>query len=569
MSHKISTYIKQNPKTFTYAVILTVLFLVFTSLFSFCILQADDYYYASFLKGGLGRFISLTVDHFQTFNGRALVHFFAQIVLSLPRFISSLLNSLILFAIAFSAAYFTKKDKGDDRYIFIILFYFFLFLLGRDATREALMWVSAFYNYVFPAFLALTALNFARRNSAVSYIFGFLAGATTEQWGVVSVFMLACWALINLPVKKNVKTIFKVFSPALFALMGYCTIYLSPATRLRITSTGHTSVSGSLFDLPRLSEVFIKGYSGILILVFFTLLTVITAPLLKKRFILLYSGFLPLVLLVTSPVHKSYMATLIVFMCYLLLCFGVFYLENHRQSATFIIGALSAICIMIPTNTFEARITFPCLILLILACINIIFEVKGFMPQKALIPALVVFLILSVTFFAPTYQGFMQNSFIEKENLKAVKEARKTGELYYNIDYDKNYVTKQMFNDGWFYNQFLSLYSLEDATVFIESENSVSFDGYDIKGLRHKGEIYVPMRALMEEKGGSIEVNTDTVMTLDGKTLTLSSGMLTYKDVNGAVKYLVADENRILNFYTLYIKLPVVNDAFVLNIKTL
>ena len=568
MFRKTLNYIKKNPASALFIFTGIFMCLVFSLLLSFRIMQADDYYYATFFKKGLGEFFRLTKDHFQNFNGRVLVHIFAQINLSLGHFAGSLLNSAIVFFIGFFAFKISGSKKGLAQLgVFISLFYALLCFSGFGVIKEAIMWTSAFYNYVFPFLILLLGLYFSEKNKLISFVFCFLSGATTEQWGVVAIVML-----IVFHVGKHYKTFrhrFKDFLPSVLALLGYFTIFLSPATQGRINTTGHTTLAKSLFDIPRLSKVFFAEGSPIVLIVIFIVVMLLAAFLFKKRFMLLYSGFLPLSLILTLSMHKAYMATFIIFMCYLPVCFGVFFFEKHYTTAAFIVGALSSVLIMLPTNTFEPRIAFPLVILLGVAIMNTCLSMEVFSLKKVNILVLVGVIMFALITLYPSFMGFKYNSTIEKENLNAVKASRETGELYYNIDYDKNFAAKQMFNDGWFYTKFLELYSIEDCTVYIDSKNSIPIENYKSKALIYQGDVYIPMRTFLSEAGGTITLDTATTMTLNGKTLTLLDGVLTYHSPDGSIKYLIADDNRILNFYTLYIRSSVVNDALGTNLPTM
>ncbi len=568
MLKNITSYIKQNRCEFISLVISIFLFVVLTALFSFFILQSDDYYYASFFKNGIWNFFSLSVDHFLTFNGRVLVHLFAQIALSVPRLFTALMSSVIVTLIGvISHRIVLPSSSKKSLFMYMCVFYSVIFLCGRDIFKEGFMWVAAFYNYVFPFLLLL--LSVKTKDKSYGLIFCFLAGATTEQWGFSAIAVLAFLAFASLGSKKDTKTVLKAFVPAFCALLGYATIYASPATVLRITSTGHTSLATSIVDIPRLSEVFLAPGCATVVFALFTIAVIITAHVKKGRFSVLLWGYLPLVMLILPYFTKEYMASFIIFMCFLLLCAVVFFIEKHIYITAFILGGFVSTVIMLPTNTFEARVGVPCVLFVIVSTLSIFALHKNTFPNKLQLPLVVVLVCVALLVFAPTFMGFMQNGIIERENLRAINAAKQSGELNYNIDYNKNFVTKQMYNDGWFYNQFVSLYSLEDCRINIKSKNSVPLNLIRADGLRYNGEIYVPVRDFLSEMGGNITTDGDIVISLDDKTLTLTSGMLVYTDKYGMEKYLIADENKLPEFYTLYIKLDVINEAFDLNLKAL
>ncbi|MBQ7875829.1 MAG: hypothetical protein IJ316_00925 [Clostridia bacterium] len=568
MLKNITSYIKQNRCEFISCVISIFLFAVFTTLFSFFTLQSDDYYYASFFKNGISEFIRLSVDHFLTFNGRALVHFFAQVALSLPRFLTALMSSVIVMLVGVvSHRIILPSGSKKSLFMFMCAFYSLILLCGRGVFKEGFMWVSAFYNYVFPFLLLLLAVKTKDKNYGL--IFCFLSGATTEQWGICAIAVLAFLAFVSLTSKRDVKTIFKTFIPTICTALGYMLIYTSPATIFRITSTGHTSLSTSIVDIPRLSEVFLAPHCATVVFALFTIAAIITAHIKKGSFSVLYCGYLPLVLLILPYFTKEYLASFIVFMCFLFLCAVVFFINKHIYTTAFIIGSLVSTLIMLPTNTFETRVGVPCVLFIIVSTLSVFAIHKKTLPSKFHLATVCLMVCFGLFSFAPTFTGFMQNGIIEHENLNAIKVAKQIGTLDYNIDYNKDFAMKQMYNDGWFYNQFISLYSLEDCRINIKSKNSVSLDLIEADGLKYNGEVYVPVRDFLSEMGGTINLDTDIVMTLNDKTLTLSSGMLVYKDKDGIEKYLIADENKLPEFYTLYIKLDVINEAFNLNIKAL
>ena len=556
MFDKITQKLKSEP-LYGFLFILALLFMM---LFSFCILQSDDYSYAAYFKDGLLGFFRLTKEHFISINGRALVHFFLHITLAMPAVFAVLIKSAVIFAIIFLS--FKVSDTKNTAFYFTA-FYSLLLLAGKDVFTQAIMWSSGFFNYVFPAMLIFFALYLYKKGSAWQYLLFVLAGATTEQWGFTAFAIITATTLASYSSLRKLKL--TSFLPSLSVLFGYITIFLSPATRSRITVSGHIPLSESLFDISRMSEAFLQSGSPVIIIVLFISTALLAAFLKKGTFTSLYAGVLPLFLILTLPIHKSYMASFILFFCFLILCSVLFFVKKLYFVSVCLFGALASVLIMLPTNTFDSRITFPLTLLLILAILTLINELQ--FSKKALTSAASLLVIISLIVFCPSCMGYYKNHVTEQQNLAAIKASRKTNQLDYCIDYDKNYAVKQMFNDGWFYNAFISLYNLEDCRISLVSKNSVSLDSINTKGLLYNGEIYLPVREFLDENGGCLTTDKGIVMTLQDKTLTYLDGIFAYKTALGEDVYLVADDNRILDFYTLYIKLSVINDAFNLNIK--
>ncbi len=564
MLEKITQKFKERPLDgFLYIMVFAAV-IFFALLLSFTILQSDDYGYSTYFAKGIFNFLKLTKEHFLTVNGRALVHFFLHITLALPAFAAVLIKSAVLFFTGFFSFKVTRLHSKHMA-LYLVAFYAFFLLMGNNTLKETLMWTSGFFNYIFPALFVFVALYLHLTNSKWQYLFCFLSGATTEQWGISAFSLItACILFSRSAHKRNALE----YLPSVVTLLGYGTIFMSPATLSRISVSGHTEVSESLFDITRLSQAFFKTGSVIAIIVIFISAMIALAYFKKGAFKLLYTGALPLFLILTIKVHSSYMAPFIVLICYLLLC-GALLFKEGSFSAIFIFGALSSILIMLPTNTFDYRITFPSSLLLMLSIIYLVFEM-GF-PDKITAYSAILLLLASLIAFYPSFKGFYGNHLVEKDNLEAIKKARETKILSYSIDYNKNYAIRQMFNDGWFYRQFISLYSLEDCTVYLDSENAAAIlldeKPLKAKAIISEGEAYVPLRAFINEAGGTIKTENGTDFIFNGNTLTYLDGMLMYKNSDGHEKYLVADDNSLPDFYTLYIKLDLLNTAFNISVS--
>ncbi len=566
MFDKITQKLKDKPLYGFLFIPPAVLVLLFASLFAFCILQSDDYSYASYLADGLCGFIRLTKEHFLSVNGRALVHFFLHITLGLPKFFAVLIKSAILL---FTALLSFKASRLPKCNIFFCLtaFYSLLLLSGTAPFTEAVMWTSGFFNYVFPALFLFLALYFHSKGSALQYLFCFLAGATTEQWGIGAFAVITATIASSTPRLRQVKP--ASFMPSVAVLAGYLTIFASPATMRRISVSGHASLSESLLDVARLSEGFLKKDSAVGIFVIFIALMLLFAYIKKGAFNALYTGILPLFLIFTLPLHGSYMASFIIFICYLIVCAALFFIKKYSAVSACLFGAAASVIIMLPTNTFDARITFPGTFLIIIA-VTMLVPGLGFSKKVLAFSTAALFLVSLIAFF-PSYMGYLGNYKVDRANLNAIEEAKETKTLNYSIDYDKRYAVRQMFNDGWFYNSFVALYNLEDCSIYPDSKNAktIYLDGKALtaKALYFSDEAYLPLRALVLEADGSISTENGTLFTLNGRTLTYLDGMLTYKNDRGNERYLVADKNSIPDFYTLYIKEEIIRDAFGVSIS--
>ncbi len=561
MLEKITQKFKSKPLD-GFLFIIELLMVLFVAIcLSFCILQSDDYSYAAYFQDGIGNFLKLTKEHYLNINGRALVHFFLQITLALPSFMAVLIKSAVLFSTGFLSFKASRLQK-ENTAVYLIAFYALILLWGNNTLKETLMWTSGFFNYIFPALLVFLALYFHTKGSKWQYLLFFLSGATTEQWGISSAVIITSYIVFT--ASKRERKSFVTYLPSLSALLGYITIFLSPATLSRISVSGHATVSESLFDIPRLSKAFLTQGSAVTVIIIFILTALLTAVIKKGMFRGLYSLILPLALILSLPLHHSYMATFITLLIGICSCSLLLFSKKHAYAGSVFMGAAASMLIMLPTNTFDYRITCPAALLLTVGSIMLILELN--IPKKALAFSVISLLLIAVLAFYPSFTGFYKNYAIEKTNLDAIKQAKETKALNYCIDYDKNYAMRQMFNDGWFYNEFISLYKLEDCNIYLDSKNAKTLY-LDTKPLKAKaiasqGEVYVPLRAFVKEMGGSIVNENSIKFTLNGKTLTYLDGILMYINDLGKEKYLIADNVSLHDFYTLYIKLDVLNTAF-------
>ena len=564
MLEKTVAKLKAKPFDGFLFILVALLVCIFTILLSFTILQSDDYSYSGYLKDGILNFLRLTKEHFVTVNGRAMVHFFLQLTLALPPVLVALIKSLILFLVGL-ISFKASTSNSRNTALYLIAFYSFILIFGHNTIKETVMWSSGFFNYIFPALFLFLSLYFYQKGSRWHYLFFFLSGATTEQWGIASLCVLSLFVVLSASLRERKRL--PLYYPLLLCLLGYITIFLSPATLSRINISGHTTVTESLFDIPRLSKVFLSEGSAVTVIVIFIFLMLIKAVTAKGVFCALHCLILPLVLILTLPLHHSYMAAFIILCFALFLSGAIFLSQKEHFTGSVIMGSCMSVLIMLPTNTFDYRITAPCVLLLSIAAIMIFLDMR--LPEKITYGTVLSLLLASLIALSPSFKGFYNNHVTEKINLSRIEEARDTKVLNYSIDYDKRYAMRQMFNDGWFYNEFLSLYNLEDCTIRIESKNSVKLQSLKTKGLIYNNDIYVPARELLDEIGGSINTEGGITLNCNDKTLACLDGMFTYENAYGNKVYLKADENRIPDFYTLYIKLSLVNEAFNLNIKAL
>jgi hypothetical protein len=370
------------------------------------------------------------------------------------------------------------------------------------------------------------------------------------------------------------KKLVPIFLPPCLTLIGCAAIYLSPATRERLLES--SEIAPSLIDnFNRFASSFMENERAIVIPIVLTV-ALSAVSLIGKRYYPLLSGAVPFSLFVVSAFVKAQFVlslSFAAFLIYLLFSSAVLFLSPLRKTGILTFGAFISSIIMLPSNTFDQRVMFPMSLLLILAILStvivIVNEFTYIREKKSVIYPLCAVLLCLMAFllFLPTFLGFSHNHNVEKQNLAAVKTARESGKLHYNIDYDKRYAMKQMFNDGWFYNEFLSLYALDDCEVIFESDiyDQIYCNGKRIDSVSYEG--FIPVRDVLSALGGNLSYDSDTVvMKINGNTLTMQDGILTYTDKKGQTHYETADDHRHINFYTLALDESILEDSLGLKI---
>lgn len=510
--------------------------------------QSDDYYYATFWRDGLLHFIQNSIDHFQGYNGRVLVHFVAQTVLAFDLHVYAVLNTILLFSLAILGCYVigVSRFRRKERFLCVGIFAVFLFLLGRDVWRDSLLWISASYNYMFPVFLFFLSLfvqtrylsckNHCPAATILLIAVNFFAGATTEQCGIMMLlasFIVFSYAVIS----KKIKWKQALIAPCM-NFLGLMTIFLSPATRLRAERSGSFSFSleSIMEGLQNVSEVFMAWSGLFIVIVGFCFASSLLYFLCSKknRFPLLGIPF-GCILVILFLIGWNFWGFLL-FSAYLIVLsfFCMLRLGRWLLGAVLIAGIGSAY-VMITTNSFVPRIALPlglilCLFMAVLFTEwLVLIREKGFEKKAtALLGSCCLFCILMIV---PTVHGYQKNYEIIQKNDAAITESRKTGVLSYCIDGDPNYCHNMIQNDGYSFSSFIDFYGLENCKIYLVSDRMKPIE---IHGQRltspayvEDGTIYFPLREITESFGGSIQQSFHGItILLNGVTAEFSGNAL-------------------------------------------
>ena len=502
-------------------------------------LYSDDYYYSTFFYDGIAGFWAKTVDHYRTFNGRALVHFLAQVFLIFKTKLYAVVFPFVMAA----AFYFARRVQCPDGAKFspaaVALALGIFLALPVEYLNQSLCWISGSFNYCFPALLVFAYLLFQKRAVsgnclAAACVLGFLAGATTEQNGFAA---LAVGFLTVLCACLRGRRLWRGALPLCFVLAGYATVLLAPGTSNRIAVEGGLDLLSILLHPTVLVEYFteiMRCFTGAdsqspsaALLILAVMLLLACLPLIRRKKLLrpLFLG-IPAAAAYGIALCMGHATVAALTVCLYLVLAGILLLFDREweTSGVLLLGSLASIGIMVFTALGTYRTVVPTLIFLIAVTVRLGEEYLAFAADriskggKALLPvsaalALAVCAIVSL----PTFIGYRQNHAVHVRNEAAIRGGIGTGEIVLCSDVTDLHRHTLMYEDGYFYTQFCASYRIPAGTVVhVEGKHYAHFPIFvgdrDIErhAIMTNGVLCVPMVQIFEAFGGSCAWDWDT-----------------------------------------------------------
>lgn len=511
-------------------------------------LSADDYWYSTFWREGLGGWLALMAEHYRTFNGRILVHFFAQLTLLLGNWAFALACGGFTAAIPLLTA-----GAGEKKAPALPAAAFFcgaLLLLPTAYFAKAYLWTSAFFNYVFPTALTVLELFLLERSTrrgsrAASPIFllvlTFLSGATTEQSGAVAVGLGLCFALESLLLRRGRYALGLSLTCALSSALGLLTILLSPATLARAKQEINGPIFRRLWNGLQAESSLLLGSLWVCLVLSAVLLAVGLFLWLRRgrrpaALLWVLPALLPLVGRLARGGWKA--AVLLVLLGALAACAAVLLLSRaDRPSAFLLLAAVGYAAVMLPTNSIAERTLLPALLCLLAAAARMgPLALDGLSVPQAL-PACLAALAALISIL-PQLPGYLHNYRVEQENLGYIRNLKSTDVLYCNVDYLSDYTHVKMTGDGHFYEKFLDYagFSEGDQVYLLTADGYslyVSGQHWSVPACRVDGQLFLHVRAL-EPLGGSVEYTQGhTEVRLGDRSCTIEGGQAVWTDGAG------------------------------------
>lgn len=485
--------------------------------------SSDDYWYSTFWDGGLARYWELMVYHYQSFNGRMLVHALAHIILHFGSWAYVTVCCGQVLVGVWSVA-----EKGSfSRVLWIMLTG--VLCMPRAIFDQGLMWISASCNYLFPVILICLLVRSHQNGSRWAYLLAFLCGATTEQMGLTATVLCGVYTLAAILRRKD---ILPCVACTGLSLAGVMTIFLSPATRLRMEKNVRLEGMDEIIDLFRrniLREADMLTENPAPLIVMVAVLA-LAAWFLWRRGGLKWPaavaaiGALGLTAGSLGGDQVCLWGYCIGFVALALL--GWLLLLRGEGSGGLILAGLLSAAAVLTNRSIEARLLMPVYLGLVLALCGLESREAPKLDRIA-VPALV----LTVAAVLPAVRGYWYNYQIDLQNRDYAREDRDKAFVRYCTDYDMEYTWKKADFDGYFRGKYLESIGLPKTAAIrffsgADPQERIFCGQTELASLAvhlEDGTVMLPLREVVESLGGSLDTSgTAIVVEISGRTFELT-----------------------------------------------
>lgn len=527
---------------------------------SYITLYSDDYWYGTFYNQGFRGFLKNMADHYLHTNGRFYVHLIVPTVLLFGTKLFTFLSPVLLALLYWLGAKMTNDRLPPEGALFSAA-------LGVLATmafdvqylRMTLLWISAYFNYVFPVLMTAAAAYFQKRwydgrQSKAGHVLGLvlavLAGASTEQCALVTLVVLWGFAILSRAFARTPRKI--AWGYPLFALAGFLTILLAPGSWARVGRGVDGGILSCLHPTVFLARFFdamiyvVKYPSTVLLLAAAGVLTGLQPAFdrtLPKTMALGYLAAAGQLLFWALGLEKAacvWAALSLLGLAALLLLRREFWMTG-----LLVLGSLASHMMLIITTLGSERTAFIGIVALLVAAVSLLMrlfyrETRDGMPipstpegqRRSRAARLATVFVLSAAFvcaYVPTLRGYMASKKIVDENLRSVEKSRTTGVCYYNIDIDPRYRFTMPFEGTYFYNNFRACYRIPDSTKLVFTSTkwkladlSSGSDTCVFPTLEDGRGVWFPVDYAVQAAGGTAEYSWKN------HSYTITLGSLTY-----------------------------------------
>ena len=466
----------------------------------------DDYYYAVFLRSGLGGFVEQNIGHYLVRNGRVLVHCAAELLLAGPQWVYSGANLILLASVFLLGLKWLRGSMPGAGDLPVALGGAMALVLmnGYQMYRSWLLCPADSVNYMLPMIAVLAMLLSLDREKPLWAVFwALLCGASTELYAAVSMGLILL-ELLRQRVTKGRWSLLRLICAGCI-LAGLATILLSPATQERVGA--ELSIRGvGLGFLRYANSIAVPGRAlGVL-----TVLTLVLGTGLEPRSILRRLSVVMAALLALGWVlPRSTVFTAVVFglLCAYLLAWAAAMLWRDAPCAFLVLGALGAAAVMTLSDSGSVRVTIPFLLFLEVAGVHLLMKLAN---RRWFHGAVAAVLTVALLLHIPNLVGVAKNRQIMAKN-----EQTLAADGGYE-PYDPVYCTQQAFMSTDFQRVYLAWLELEGVTprYHYSYGPEVTIGGRLEQTVLAHDRTYVPLRAVIEAAGGTVQLISDSFLEL-------------------------------------------------------
>lgn len=514
------TQLKRRADFWVSAALFAVAVLAALMLVAQITVYCDDFFYGTFFRDGFKGFLDLTKWHYENFNGRAFVHFIAQLTLLFDTKLYVLLCPLMLVCVFLLGGRLQTREVPIPLLLLTAALGIMAVLaLPLPFLNSSILWISAGFNYLFPVCVLLFAFWLYQRfpqgkgSWAAVLVLSFLAGATTEQSGLAAVAVLGGWGLLGW-LRKELP-FWRGLLPGLLAGFGYLTIIIAPGTWGRME---RESVGGGIrslldpavfFQRANDSMTYMTGPEGLLFLFpVFALLTALLVLLTKNGSRLFLLGFPAVGIYLLLALTGRWIGATTVSLLYFLFAAVLWLLKPESTARGLLtLAMLAAQLVMIVPGWSAQRTTIPAILLALTVCASMLSQCMTLAPVWSAI--LVTALGIGALFpsFLPTYQGYAANSVIARENARHFRSGEDPIQI--RVDIDKAYGHTVFFTSDFTLLHAMDYYEVGDKRVTYLSDTrqvsglyckEVGLPAVEVDGL-----LFLPIQCMARLCGGSGE----------------------------------------------------------------
>ena len=514
---KLPERVKRQPAGLWIGAGLFAAALLAVLLLTNCItLYCDDYWYGTFFRDGWSGFWELTVWHYLNFNGRAFVHFCAEVALVFDRYLFVLLNPLML-AVVFLLSGRMQSRETPWRLLLPAAGAGIMAVLALPVSylNTSILWISAAFNYLFPLCVLLPALWCFRRDTQTgrlrpwTVVLALLAGATTEQNGLAAVVCLGGWGFLAWLRKKL--PFWKMLLIGGLAAAGYLTVIFAPGTWIRVgrETGGFLDLLQPAVLLARLRAsvvYFTDSAAPAALFTAFALLSALHVLLTRRSDRILLLGFAaaPAYLLLRWGRHFAVASAFAV--AYLIFTAVVYLLREETTVRGLLLAGMLATQLVLVAAFSEYRTTIPAILLLFSVCASLLAECLERLPvwSGAALPAVIAAALLTLAL--PTFRGYAANAAVWRQNEAALR-SEGDGLITLDLDLDLNYRYFLLFDSASYFNNAKEYYRMPERPIaYRNAEGTVAgLWGGDRAGLPvviQNDTVYFPLQSALWLLGG-------------------------------------------------------------------